>query len=30
VYVNHLRKHLSGTNMQIIGVHGKGYRLVES
>lgn len=30
VYINHLRKHLSGTNMQIIGVHGKGYRLVES
>ena len=29
VYINHLRKHLSGTNMQIIGVHRKGYRLIE-
>lgn len=27
VYINHLRKHLEGTNRQIIGVHGKGYKL---
>ena len=29
VYVNHLRKHLVGTKRQIIGLHGKGYKLVE-
>lgn len=29
VYVNHLRKHLIGTKRQIIGLHGKGYKLVE-
>lgn len=30
VYVNHLRKRLSGTNRRILGVHGKGYRLIDS
>ena len=29
VYVNHLRKHLAGTRRQIIGVHGKGYKLIK-
>lgn len=29
VYINHLRKHLAGTRRQIIGMHGKGYKLVE-
>lgn len=30
VFVNHLRHHLEGTQMQIISVHGKGYRLIDS
>ena len=30
VYINHLRHHLAGTKRQIIGVHGKGYRLIDS
>lgn len=30
VYVNHLRKHLAGTGYRIIGVHGKGYKLVDA
>lgn len=29
VFVNHLRHHLEGTQMQIISVHGKGYRLID-
>lgn len=29
VYINHLRKYLSGTNAAIQSVHGKGYRLVQ-
>lgn len=28
VYVNHLRKHLEGTSAQVVGVHGKGYKLI--
>lgn len=28
VYVNHLRKHLAGTRVHIMNVHGKGYKLV--
>lgn len=28
VYINHLRKILAGTPYRIIGVHGKGYKLV--
>lgn len=28
VYVNHLRKHLAGTAAQIIGVTGRGYKLI--
>ena len=28
VFVNHLRKHLEGTNAQVVGVHGKGYKLI--
>ncbi|MGM9838034.1 MAG: response regulator transcription factor [Paludibacteraceae bacterium] len=30
VYINHLRKFLSGTGYRIIGVHGKGYKLVDA
>ncbi len=30
VYINHLRKHLDGTGYRIIGVHGKGYKLVDA
>ncbi len=29
VYVNHLRGHLQNTGYSIIGVHGKGYKLIE-
>ena len=28
VFANHLRKHLEGTNAQLIGVHSKGYKLI--
>lgn len=28
VYINHLRNHLAGTQRQILGVHGKGYRMI--
>ncbi len=28
VYINHLRKHLDGTKAQVVGVHGKGYKLI--
>lgn len=28
VYINHLRAYLEGTNVRIMGVHGKGYKLV--
>ena len=28
VYVNHLRSHLVGTPVQIMGLHGKGYKLI--
>lgn len=28
VYVNHLRKHLEGTQAQVVGVHSKGYKLI--
>ena len=28
VYVNHLRKHLAGTGAQIVGIHGRGYKLI--
>lgn len=30
VYVNHLRKFINGTGYRIIGVHGKGYKLVDA
>ena len=30
VYVNHLRHFLQGTNIQIVSVHGRGYKLVNS
>jgi len=30
VYINHLRKYLEGTGYRIIGVHGKGYKLVDA
>lgn len=30
VYINHLRKFLIGTGYRIIGVHGKGYKLVDA
>lgn len=29
VYINHLRHFLEGSKVRIIGVHGKGYKLVE-
>ena len=28
VYVNHMRKHLAGTAAQVIGVTGRGYKLI--
>lgn len=28
VYINRLRTHLEGTGIQIVGVHGKGYKLI--
>ena len=30
VYVNHLRKHLEGADVHIIGVHGIGYKLIRN
>jgi len=30
VYINHLRKFLKGTNVEIISIHGRGYKLVNS
>lgn len=28
VYINHLRNHLEGSDMQILSVHGKGYKII--
>lgn len=30
VYVNHLRRFLAGTSIQIVSVHGRGYKLINS